>query len=172
MESRAKTMEHPIHPILVSLPLGLLTTSVIFDVLHLFTGGSRWAEVSYWMIVTGVIGGLLAAVFGLTDWLAIPSGTRGYAREGDRVGAWTEQRGHGGAVRFELVAACQRAWGPGGIAHRPFFPGCESRFARGLPRGRVGLPDGHRGDRRGEPERFRLVLGTRLPGELDRNLGA
>jgi uncharacterized membrane protein len=76
MESKAKMMGHPIHPILVPFPLGLLTTSVIFDVIHLFTGGTRWAEISFWMIATGVIGGLLAAVFGLIDWLAIPSGTR------------------------------------------------------------------------------------------------
>jgi len=76
MESKVKMMGHPIHPILVPFPLGLLTTSVIFDVIHLFTGGLRWAEVSFWMIAAGVIGGLLAAVFGLIDWLAIPSGTR------------------------------------------------------------------------------------------------
>jgi uncharacterized membrane protein len=32
MESKAKVMGHPIHPILVPFPLGLLTTSVVFDV--------------------------------------------------------------------------------------------------------------------------------------------
>jgi uncharacterized membrane protein len=79
MESRAKVMGHPIHPILVPFPTGLLTTSVIFDVVHLFTGGARWAEISFWMIAVGVVGGLLAAVFGLVDWLAIPSGTRAKA---------------------------------------------------------------------------------------------
>jgi uncharacterized membrane protein len=76
MESRASMMGHPIHPILVPFPVGLLTTSVIFDVVHLLTGGARWAEISFWMIAVGVIGGLLAAVFGLIDWLGIPSGTR------------------------------------------------------------------------------------------------
>jgi uncharacterized membrane protein len=79
MESKAKMMGHPIHPILVPFPLGLLTTSVIFDIVHLVTGGARWAEISFWMIAVGVIGGLLAAVFGLIDWLAIPSGTRAKA---------------------------------------------------------------------------------------------
>jgi uncharacterized membrane protein len=76
MESKAKVMGHPVHPILVPFPIGLLTTSVIFDILHLLTGGARWAEISFWMIAVGVIGGLLAAVFGLIDWLGIPSGTR------------------------------------------------------------------------------------------------
>jgi uncharacterized membrane protein len=80
MESKAKVMGHPVHPILVPFPLGLLTTSVIFDVVHLLlTGGARWAEISFWMIAAGVIGGLLAAFFGLIDWLAIPSGTRAKA---------------------------------------------------------------------------------------------
>ena len=76
MESKAKVMGHPIHPILVPFPLGLLTTSVVFDVVHLLAGGAKWAEISFWMIAAGVIGGFLAAVFGLIDWLAIPSGTR------------------------------------------------------------------------------------------------
>jgi uncharacterized membrane protein len=76
MESKAGVMGHPIHPILVPFPIGLLTTSVIFDVVYLFTGGVRWAEISFWMIAAGVVGGLLAAVFGLIDWQGIPSGTR------------------------------------------------------------------------------------------------
>ncbi len=79
MQSRVTAMGHPIHPILVPFPIGLLTTSVIFDVVHLVAGGARWAEISFWMIGVGVLGGLLAAVFGLIDWLAIPSGTRAKA---------------------------------------------------------------------------------------------
>jgi uncharacterized membrane protein len=34
------------------------------------------ASVSYWMMAAGIVGGLLAAPFGLIDWLAIPQGTR------------------------------------------------------------------------------------------------
>ena len=72
MESRAKLFGHPIHPILIPFPLGLLTTSVVFDVVYLLTGDGKWLGVSYWMIAAGVIGGLAAAVFGLIDCLAIP----------------------------------------------------------------------------------------------------
>jgi len=79
MESKARVMGHPIHPILVPFPIGLLTTSVLFDVVHLLAGGARWAEISFWMIAVGVIGGLIAAVFGLIDWLGVPSGTRAKA---------------------------------------------------------------------------------------------
>ena len=76
MESRAKLFGHAIHPILIVYPLGLLSAAVIFDVIYLLTANPTWTTVSFWMIAAGIIGGLLAAVFGLIDFLAIPSGTR------------------------------------------------------------------------------------------------
>lgn len=76
MESRAKLFGHPIHQMLIVFPLGLLATAFIFDLIHLFTQSERFADISFWMIASGIIGGLLAAVFGLIDWIAIPKGTR------------------------------------------------------------------------------------------------
>jgi len=61
---------------LIVFPLGLLVTAVIFDVLFLITDRAGFATASAYMIATGIIGGLAAAVFGLIDWLAIPQGTR------------------------------------------------------------------------------------------------
>ncbi len=60
MESRAKLFGHPIHPMLIPFPLGLLATSLAFDLVRLLAGGEPWAEVAYWMIAAGIIGGLLA----------------------------------------------------------------------------------------------------------------
>jgi uncharacterized membrane protein len=76
MESKAKIFGHAIHPILIVYPLGLLSTAVVFDIIYLATGNPTWTTVSFWMIAAGIIGGLLAAVFGLIDYLYIPSGTR------------------------------------------------------------------------------------------------
>ena len=76
MESKAKLFGHPLHPILVVFPLGLLATSVIFDVIYLATDKMHLSEVAYWLIVAGSISGVVAAPFGLVDWLAIPAGTR------------------------------------------------------------------------------------------------
>ena len=76
MESRAKLFGHAIHPILIVFPLGLLGTAVIFDIIYLIWGSSLMAQVSFWMMTAGIIGGLLAAPFGLLDWMAIPNGTR------------------------------------------------------------------------------------------------
>jgi uncharacterized membrane protein len=75
MESRAKLLGHPIHQMLIPLPLGLLVMAVIFDTLALATDWDMTA-VSFWNIVAGIATGLLAAVFGLVDWLAIPWNTR------------------------------------------------------------------------------------------------
>jgi uncharacterized membrane protein len=76
MEARAKLLGHPIHQMLIVFPLGLLATAVIFDVIQLVTGNGYWSEVAYWMIVAGIIGGLVAALFGTIDWTKIPAGTR------------------------------------------------------------------------------------------------
>ncbi len=76
MESKARLFGHPIHQMLIVFPLGLLGTSFLFDVIHLATGSGRWADVAFWMIASGVIGGLVAAVFGIIDFVAIQSGTR------------------------------------------------------------------------------------------------
>lgn len=76
MESRAKLFGHAIHPILIVYPLGLLSTAVIFDVIYLITANPQWATVSFWMIAAGIVGGLLAALFGFIDYLNIPGRTR------------------------------------------------------------------------------------------------
>lgn len=79
MESRAKFMGHPIHPMLIVFPLGLFITSVIFDGIYLVNGNTSLPAISYYNILAGLIFGLLAAVFGFRDWLAIPAGTRARA---------------------------------------------------------------------------------------------
>jgi uncharacterized membrane protein len=68
---------------LIVFPLGLLGMAVIFDIIRLAFGATGLATSSYHMIAAGVITGLLAALFGFIDWLAIPSGTRA-----KRVGVW------------------------------------------------------------------------------------
>lgn len=76
MESRVKLAGHPVHPMLIVFPLGLLSTAVIFDILYLVTDGTRWTEVAFYLVGAGLIGGGLAAVPGWIDWAAIPSATR------------------------------------------------------------------------------------------------
>jgi uncharacterized membrane protein len=53
---------------------------------YLATNEPTFAEIAFWNITIGIIGGLLAALFGLIDWLAIPRDTRA-----KQIGLW-----HGG----------------------------------------------------------------------------
>jgi uncharacterized membrane protein len=114
MESSAKAAGHPIHQQLVVFPLGLLATAVVFDVLGLITDVQGFPVASWFMIAAGVISGLLAAVFGAIDYLAVPQGTR--AR---RVGA---AHGLGNVVVVVLFAASwllradEPAHSPGALA--------------------------------------------------------
>ncbi|SFC87753.1 DUF2231 domain-containing protein [Spirosoma endophyticum] len=76
MESKAKLAAHPAHPILIVFPMGLLATSVIFDGAYLLNDNPDMIRVAYWMITAGLIVGMVAAVPGWIDWLAIPASTR------------------------------------------------------------------------------------------------
>jgi len=76
MRAKATFLGHPVHPMLIVFPLGLLSVAAIFDIIYVSTQNGHWADVSFWMIAAGIIGGLIAAVFGFIDWLSIPEGTR------------------------------------------------------------------------------------------------
>jgi uncharacterized membrane protein len=97
VESKVKVFGHPLHPILVVFPLELLATAVIFDVIFFVTDNMPFSAVAYWMIVAGLIGGVVSAPFGLIDWRAIPAGTRA-----KRIGAL---HGIGNVVVLLLFAA-------------------------------------------------------------------
>lgn len=83
MDSRAKLLGHPVHQMLVVFPLGLLVTSVIFDLIAMGTRNGGWSAIALYLIGAGIIGGLAAAIFGLIDWLTIPGGTRAKS-----IGLW------------------------------------------------------------------------------------
>jgi uncharacterized membrane protein len=83
MESRFKLFGHPVHPMLIVYPIGLFSVAVLFDILYLIFGNPVFPTVTYYMIAAGVVGGLLAAIFGFIDWLGLPNNSR--AR---RIGLW------------------------------------------------------------------------------------
>jgi uncharacterized membrane protein len=99
MESNAKLFGHPVHPMLIVVPLGLFSIGVLFDIVYVLTGTRGFAEVAFWNIGAGVAGGLLAAIFGLADWIGIPSGTRA-----KRIGLWH------GAGNLVLVLLFTVSW--------------------------------------------------------------
>jgi uncharacterized membrane protein len=83
MEAKARLLGHPIHQMLIVLPLGLLIAAWAADVAYFAGVRNVLAQVGYWNTAAGVVSGLVAAVFGSIDWIAIPIGSRA-----KRVGAW------------------------------------------------------------------------------------
>lgn len=96
MKSHIKVFGHPLHPILIVFPLGLLITSVVYDVLFLISKKPEQARTAHKLIGAGVLGGILAAAAGVIDYRAIPSGTRA-----KRIGFW---HGSGNVVMLSLYA--------------------------------------------------------------------
>jgi uncharacterized membrane protein len=97
MEAKARLLGHPIHQMLIVLPLGLLIGGWLFDLGFAFLGRPVLGEIGFWNTAAGILSGLVAAVFGLIDWTAIPARTRAKA-----IGLW-----HAGAnvVMLALFAA-------------------------------------------------------------------
>ncbi len=76
MDSRLKVAGHAVHPMLIPIPLGMFIGTLVFDVLYLITDDAQYATVSFFMIATAVVGGLLAIATGAVDYGGIPKGTR------------------------------------------------------------------------------------------------
>src|SRR5437867_8497066 len=74
--AKIRVAGHALHPMLIVFPLGLLGTSLAWDLAYLATRNPMWGQIAFWTIVAGVIGALLAAVPGFIDWMGIPDRTR------------------------------------------------------------------------------------------------
>lgn len=68
MRSKASIKSHPLHPMLIAFPAGLLPAGFLFDLLAVFTGNDELWRVGYYLQIAGIIGGLLAAVPGIIDY--------------------------------------------------------------------------------------------------------
>jgi uncharacterized membrane protein len=74
MRTPANIAKHPIHPMLVPIPIGLWIFALVCDLVYVFGGGGDvWRTVAFYNMVGGVIGALVAAIPGLIDMLSLPS---------------------------------------------------------------------------------------------------
>lgn len=71
MKSIARIGKHPIHPMLIALPLGLWSFSLVADVLYLMNIHELWRYVAAFCLGGGIAGALIAAVPGFMDYLGI-----------------------------------------------------------------------------------------------------
>lgn len=68
---------HPFHPVLVTIPIGAWVASFVFDLLsRAVDDGTAFVRGAAALLVIGVVGALVAAVFGFMDYSRLASGTR------------------------------------------------------------------------------------------------
>jgi uncharacterized membrane protein len=71
MKSSIRVADHPLHPMLVNIPIACFLLTLIGDLAYAGTGNIFWYSFSTWTMGFGVIGGLLAALPGLADYLTV-----------------------------------------------------------------------------------------------------
>ena len=72
METPASIAKHPIHPMLVALPIGLWVFSLVSDIIYRAGWGPAvWNDVAFYTLAGGIVSALLAAVPGLIDLLSL-----------------------------------------------------------------------------------------------------
>src|SRR3954462_4659879 len=67
-----KWLGHPLHPILVHIPMAMWPGALVFDILSQWQiGGNSTVRLSFYAIALGLLVSLLAVPAGLLDWSGI-----------------------------------------------------------------------------------------------------
>ncbi len=102
----AQIAHHPIHPMLVPVPIVCFIGALITDITYTVTDEIMWSDFSSWLLLIGLIGGVLAAIAGLTDFV----GNRLIRRQ---TPAWPHLIGNFAALVlafFNLLIHTRDAW--------------------------------------------------------------
>jgi uncharacterized membrane protein len=77
MKTPANIAKHPIHPMLVTVPIGLWVMSLVCDLVRASgSANEHWAVVALYTMVGGIIGALVAAIPGFIDMLSLSGGLK------------------------------------------------------------------------------------------------
>ena len=67
--STAHVLGHPLHPILITIPIGFFLATFLFDLVFWQTGNQAFVTGGLWLLGAGLVGAALAALTGLIDFL-------------------------------------------------------------------------------------------------------
>ena len=108
----AKIAGHPLHPMLVPLPIGFLVATFICDLAYWMTSDPIWAEASFWAVAAAIVTAAVAALVGFLDFF-------GNQRIRALRDAWRHMIGNVVAVVLALVSLILR-WGNAETAVLPW----------------------------------------------------
>jgi uncharacterized membrane protein len=67
-----KIAGHPLHPLLVTLPIGFWVGTLIFDLGFAFTGDAFWARGALTVLILAIVFAVIAALAGFADFFSNP----------------------------------------------------------------------------------------------------
>jgi uncharacterized membrane protein len=82
MSSPARLAGHPIHPMLIPFPIALWTFSLVADLIYVWRDNPAWGWIAFYGLAGGILGAVLAAVFGIIDYFSIRD------KKVSRIAAW------------------------------------------------------------------------------------
>ena len=94
--ANASVFGHPLHPMLVPIPVAALVGAAITDWLFLGFGGQFWPTASYWLLIVGLVVGAAAGVTGIIDFMSVE-------RARSMGIAWAHAIGNIAAIALVLV---------------------------------------------------------------------
>ena len=72
MRTPARIARHPVHPMLVPLPIGLWIFAFLCDLTFVLgSGASLWFTLAFYTMIAGLLGALIAAIPGVIDMLSL-----------------------------------------------------------------------------------------------------
>lgn len=89
---RGKFLGHPIHPMLVHFPTALFSAGFLFDIAGIILQQPLLFAASFYVILMGLAGGVLAGLFGVIDYIKLT----------DRPELFQKASWHGG-IQFTLL---------------------------------------------------------------------
>jgi uncharacterized membrane protein len=93
----AKIGTHPIHPMLIPFPIGLLSAGFACDFIFWITMSPFWAEAAFWSVLAGTVMTAVAALAGFTDFF-------GNARIRQLRTAWEHMIGNVTVLLLSLIS--------------------------------------------------------------------
>jgi uncharacterized membrane protein len=73
MSTPASIRGHPLHPMLVTIPIGLWVFSFACDIASYSTANPLWTLMAFYTLAAGEVGALAAAIPGLIDFVSLRS---------------------------------------------------------------------------------------------------
>ncbi len=87
---------HPLHPLIVTFPLAFLVGALGTDLGYWLTADAFWARASLWLLGSGFVSGLVAALSGMLDFVKID-------RVRKRRAGWAHMIGNVAALTLTLI---------------------------------------------------------------------